>query len=100
MNFAKFGAMETLPPEYDDVDPEYDEVDNATRQRIQRDFEEWSGGFPPESEWQITVYLDYALNVEIDREVALSVLQSWASEENLGPPSTQPPHPRKPGNTA
>ena len=49
------------------------------------DFTKWSGGFPPESRDQITVYLDYALPIvdtdSSSRFDALLLLQEWLTYE-------------------
>jgi hypothetical protein len=54
-----------------------------TQEKLLRsDFEGWSGGFPPESDYQITVYVDYALGIEIDTEVARQILRDWMCDED------------------
>ena len=54
-------------------------IDELT-QTVRRDFEEWSGGFPPESEYQITVYVDYARCIE-NAELVREILRDWMGEE-------------------
>lgn len=52
-------------------------MDSDLAERLKKDFREWSGGFPPESDEKITVYLDYALPDGIDKEEAREVLEDW-----------------------
>jgi hypothetical protein len=47
---------------------------------VQKDFEAWSGGFPPESDDQITVYIDYALPKGNDPEEVRAFLRNWMNE--------------------
>ncbi len=49
---------------------------------VRQHFETWSGGFPPETEHEIRVYLDYACSVEAPEEVLLDILYEWAQEED------------------
>jgi phosphoenolpyruvate-protein kinase (PTS system EI component) len=54
---------------------------------LRADFLAWSGGFFPESEAQITVYVDYALAVNVDAVTARRLLQDWmrgAEEDDPG----------------
>ena len=44
-------------------------------------FLDWSGGFPPESPDQITVYIDYGMSVEMDPVLARQALEAWMQEE-------------------
>ncbi|MEX0775774.1 MAG: hypothetical protein WD042_08695 [Phycisphaeraceae bacterium] len=44
---------------------------------LKKDFRAWSGGAPPENGYIITVYLDYALSVELDRDEAETALSEW-----------------------
>ena len=50
------------------------------RKALIEDFQQWSGGFPPESDYQITVYIDYAL-AKWNPEWARRVLQDWLDRE-------------------
>ena len=52
-------------------------MDTGTMNQIKNDFEEWSGGFSPESRYQITVYVDYALRDAVDPVEATNVLLRW-----------------------
>src|SRR2546423_1119575 len=45
--------------------------------KLRTDFGVWSGGFAPESPYQITVYLDYAISVKMPPELADRVLSYW-----------------------
>ncbi|HET6248169.1 MAG TPA: hypothetical protein VFE47_10770 [Tepidisphaeraceae bacterium] len=44
-------------------------------------FLEWSGGFEPESEHQITVYVDYAANCNLDRDDVRRILEEWLFDD-------------------
>lgn len=44
---------------------------------LRQDFLEWSGGFEPESRHQITVYVEYARDSELDPEESQQVLTDW-----------------------
>ncbi len=44
---------------------------------LEKDFESWSGGFPPESEYQITVYVDYASPFQSRDEDVRGYLVDW-----------------------
>jgi hypothetical protein len=48
---------------------------------LKANFLEWSGGFPPESPAQVTVYIDYAMSAHEDPDVARDVLLEWMQEE-------------------
>lgn len=47
-------------------------------------FQEWSGGFLPESPHEVVVYVDYARDVNIDRNEALEALTDWMEVEDEG----------------
>ncbi|MGD0769405.1 MAG: hypothetical protein ABSB42_14575 [Tepidisphaeraceae bacterium] len=49
-------------------------------EELKRHFLEWSGGFEPESEHQITVYVDYARDSRFDREEVRRTLEDWMSD--------------------
>jgi len=40
-----------------------------------------SGGFEPESEYQIVVYVDYARDSTLDRDEVLRFLKDWMNDE-------------------
>ena len=56
-------------------------MDSQTANTIRADFGEWSGGFPPESKYQITVYIDYAGSSDMDPEEVRRVLTAWMFED-------------------
>jgi hypothetical protein len=71
---------------------------NMTEQRwqeIQADFRAWSGGFPPESKYQVTVYIDYAGPQDIDENELRRALYDWmvSDDEELFNPFDRPSGP-------
>ena len=50
-------------------------------ERVKRHFLEWSGGFEPDSEHQITVYVDYARDARLDREEVRQLLEDWMTSD-------------------
>lgn len=48
---------------------------------IQRDFEEWSGGFPPSDSHEIETYLELTLPVGENKEHARDELTAWMVDE-------------------
>jgi hypothetical protein len=48
---------------------------------IKADFAEWSGGFPPESPEQVTVYIDYACPNTADSTLIREILLAWMQQE-------------------
>jgi hypothetical protein len=50
-------------------------------QRLREDFEEWSGGFPPESQSQIEEYAKTSLAVNFAEDYAKFILARWMAEE-------------------
>lgn len=55
-------------------------MDSATIDRLKEDFRKWSGGFPPESQCEVTVYLDYAIALDVDKAEARRTLLDWMEE--------------------
>lgn len=53
----------------------------AIEKAVRQDFETWSGGFPPATEHEIRVYLDYACPMDAPEEVLLDILYEWAEED-------------------
>ena len=49
---------------------------------LKKHFREWSGGWPPESDYQITVYVDYASNVNWDDEEVREALRDWMESDD------------------
>ncbi|MBS0207889.1 MAG: hypothetical protein JSS27_02945 [Planctomycetes bacterium] len=45
--------------------------------RLKKHFLSWSGGNPPESDDEITVYVDYGKSKEFDYEETRNVLYEW-----------------------
>ncbi len=44
---------------------------------IKEDFLEWSGGTPPESDYQITVYIDYTAPIGSDPDAVRKMLREF-----------------------
>jgi len=40
----------------------------------------WSGGFPPESDAQITVFVETAIPADADPDVVRQILAAWMNE--------------------
>lgn len=55
-------------------------MDEQTINAIKEDFSTWSGGFPPESDAQITVYIDYASSKDWDDDKVRELLRDWMQE--------------------
>ena len=55
-------------------------MDEQTKQAIRADFLAWSGGDPPDSEHQITVYVDYAAHADWDSNEVRRLLEDWMQE--------------------
>jgi hypothetical protein len=51
-------------------------------QELKEHFLKWSGGLPPESDYQITVYIDYAAEVK-DEELVREVLRAMMNEDSF-----------------
>lgn len=56
-------------------------MDERIANRIKRNFGIWSGGFPPESECQIYVYIDAAKPVDIADAELWNLLRTWMNED-------------------
>jgi hypothetical protein len=50
-------------------------------QAVREDFLVWSGGFPPESDEQIWVYVEAARPADTDPEQVTRLLKDWMAEE-------------------
>ena len=48
---------------------------------IRADFEEWSGGFPPESTAQIWVYALLASPADVSEDSVVRFLTEWLAEQ-------------------
>jgi hypothetical protein len=57
-------------------------MDTKTAQAVKEDFLAWSGGFPPDSEQQIFVYIEYAHGANTDDVYDVrTMLRNWMQEE-------------------
>lgn len=56
--------------------------EETAKAKLRSDFEDWSGGFPPESDQQIYVYVTHALSSDFDEQFALKVLRKWMEDES------------------
>jgi hypothetical protein len=54
---------------------------NEQIEELKRHFMEWSGGFEPESGYQITVYVDYARDARLGADSVREVLEEWMTDE-------------------
>lgn len=52
-------------------------MDEQAVKALKEYFLEWSGGFPPECEYQITVFIDYASPVGSDPDEVREILTDW-----------------------
>lgn len=65
---------------------ERDEMDTNLTNAVRRDFLSWTGGFPPDSEQQIFIYLEYACEIAVaDADEVRAFLRKWMETENLNP---------------
>ena len=55
-------------------------MDEQTSKAIREDFLTWSGGFPPESDHQIFVYVEAARPKDSDEEEVREMLKAWMQE--------------------
>jgi len=58
-------------------------MDQDSEAAIRSDFEDWSGGFPPESDQQIFVYVTTASSKEWDDNIVLEILRTWMTGAEL-----------------
>jgi hypothetical protein len=47
-------------------------------QEVMTHYREWSGGFPPDAEEQIFIYMEYARLTNIDEDETREFLREWA----------------------
>jgi hypothetical protein len=53
-------------------------MDTMTPDTVKKDFLNWSGGFPPDSEQQIFIYMEYAYGAGRDHEDEVrEILRYW-----------------------
>jgi len=59
-------------------------MDTKTARALKERFLDWSGGCPPDSEHEITVYIDYVHGSDADdaNEVR-KMLRDWMEEQNF-----------------
>lgn len=57
-------------------------MDDQTAKIIKKDFLTWSGGFPPESDYQIYTYIDAAKPVDVADAELWVFLRSWQDEDD------------------
>ncbi len=55
-------------------------MDQKLEQAIRNDFSVWSGGFPPESEQQVWVYVETARAADTDAVTVTRLLLDWIDE--------------------
>ncbi|MEN6458046.1 MAG: hypothetical protein ABFC63_03885 [Thermoguttaceae bacterium] len=56
---------------------------NSTR-TIEQSFLDWSGGFPPDSEQQIFIYMEYVYGADaVDADETRDVLRDWLLAESI-----------------
>ncbi len=59
-------------------------MDANTANAVKEDFLAWSGGFPPESEQQIFVYMEYAYGADAaDADEARKMLRQWMQNDDF-----------------
>jgi hypothetical protein len=56
-------------------------MDERTATAIKADFEEWSGGTPPDSEEQIFIYVEFARPAESNGAEVTQLLREWMVKE-------------------
>lgn len=60
-------------------------MDDAMLARLKQTFREWSGGFPPDSSHEVTVFIDYAMESEFDAfEARVQLLEWMATGDPIG----------------
>ena len=58
-------------------------METQTTKAIRGDFLAWSGGFPPESDKQIRVYVEAAPPADTDPGEVSSLLLNWTAEDEF-----------------
>ncbi len=60
---------------------------NTTRiNAIRNDFSDWSGGFPPDSEQQVFIYMEYAYDGDADdADDVRTMLRNWMESGEIPP---------------
>ncbi len=62
-------------------------MDAHTTNSFKEDFQAWSGGFPPDSEQQIFIYMEYAYGTEADADEVREMLRKWMQEDQIDHPN-------------
>jgi len=57
-------------------------VQEQLARAIEQDFLEWSGGFPPDSEEQIFVYVETSSPIDTDSQEVSELLRTWMRRED------------------
>ncbi len=58
-------------------------MDTNTVEMVKNDFRAWSGGFPPDSEMEIFVYMEHAFGqVDTDADEARELLRGWMRDND------------------
>lgn len=57
-------------------------MDEKTAAAIREDFLTWSGGFSPDSDMEIFVYIEYAAPRDIDKQELTELLNAWMDSED------------------
>jgi hypothetical protein len=71
-------------------------MDNEAISLLKEDFRSWSGGFSPESVYQITVYVDYAMNTDLGTpEEIREALLDWIGSDDPDDDLEKAPDPSK-----
>jgi hypothetical protein len=55
-------------------------MDTQRVEAIKADFLEWSGGFRPDSDEQIFIYVQYSAPSDADEKELLALLRAWMQE--------------------
>ena len=58
-------------------------IDDMTIERLKGDFLEWTGGFEPETDEQITTYVATSMPFDLDPNEATGALQEWRKLASL-----------------
>jgi hypothetical protein len=62
-------------------------MDTKTANTVKENFLAWSGGFPPDSEQQIFIYMEYAYGTEADADDVREMLRNWMQEDQFDHPN-------------
>jgi len=58
-------------------------MSDSELQSLKADFLEWTGGFEPESEEDISTYVDASMPFAIDATEAIEALRAWMREVSV-----------------